>query len=284
MPANGCEAAVETMNILVCLNENYLPPLRVMLKSLYINNPGEAVAVWLLHRGIPAAELESLAYFCKAHGSKFYPIAVDDSLFCGAPAAKRYPQEMYYRLLAPQLLPPQMDRALYLDPDTLVINPLRPLYEMEMRGNLFAAAPHTGKTEFANEMNKVRLGTNHAYYNSGVLLVDLACGRKEVSHNRVSCYVREHGKALLLPDQDVLNGLYGKQTLELDDAVWNYDARNYSSYLLRSGGRADVDWVMQNTAILHFCGGAKPWKPGYSYRFGLLYKHYMQLAKQQIAT
>lgn len=35
---------------------------------------------------------------------------------------------------------------------------------------------------------------------------------------------------------------------------------------------------MSHTAILHFCGKAKPWKPNYFYRFGLLYQHYIQLA------
>lgn len=50
--------------------------------------------------------------------------------------------------------------------------------------------------------------------------------------------------------------------MPLEDAIWNYDARNYSSYLLRSGGVYDRQWVMQHTAILHFCGREKPWKPG----------------------
>lgn len=43
----------------------------------------------------------------------------------------------------------------------------------------------------------------------------------------------------------------------------------------------DLDWVIEHTAILHFCGKAKPWKKGYLYRFGLLYKHYEQLTRHQ---
>ena len=37
---------------------------------------------------------------------------------------------------------------------------------------------------------------------------------------------------------------------------------------------------MEHTAILHFCGKAKPWKPGYVYRFGVLYHHYAQLTRR----
>jgi len=269
---------MDSISILVTLDENYLPPLRVMLISLFVNNPGEKIEVWLLHRSIPEMEINILGEFCENYGAALHPIRVDGSLFSSATANSRYPQEMYYRLLAPHLLPGTLGRVLYLDPDTMVINPLRPLWNLEMQGFLFAAAAHTGKTEFANDVNRIRLGTEHDYFNSGVLLIDLVRGRKEIDPQEVFRYAGEHKNELLLPDQDILNGLYGSRILELNDVIWNYDARNYSSYFLRSAGQANIDWVMQNTVILHFCGGAKPWKPLYRHRFGILYKHYMQMA------
>lgn len=110
--------------------------------------------------------------------------------------------------------------------------------------------------------------------------MDLAACRRKIDPQEVFSFVEKHGKELVLPDQDVLNAMYGNRVMELDDYIWNYDARHYNSYLLLSSGVADLDWVIRNTAILHFCGRAKPWKPGYVYRFGLLYKHYMRLAEQ----
>ena len=187
---------------------------------------------------------------------------------------------MYYRLLAPHLLPEQIKRILYIDPDTLIINPIRPLWETDLQGNLFAAAAHTGKTELANNVNQLRLGTAHNYYNSGVLLMDLELGRKEIIPELIFRYVEQHSKELILPDQDILNAMYGKRILPLEDVIWNYDARNYSNYMFRSNGAYDVPWVMQHTAILHFCGKEKPWNPRYIHRFGILYQHYMQLARQ----
>ena len=166
---------------------------------------------------------------------------------------------------------------IYLDPDILIINSLRPLWETDLRGNLFGAAAHTGMTELANRVNRVRLDSGSDYYNSGVLLMDLSAGRREIRPEEIFRFVEERGMELLLPDQDLLNALYGRRILPLDDALWNYDARNYNNYLLRSGGICDLDWVMEHTAILHFCGKAKPWKKGYFYRFGVLYKHYARL-------
>ena len=268
------------MELLVTVDKNYIPPLQVMLTSLHMNNPGEDVELYLLHSRLQEKELEPLEKQCGRLGYKFFPVKIEDSWFSQAPVTKQYPREMYYRLLAPCFLPQKLHRTLYLDPDILVINSLRPLWETDMKGRLFAAAAHTGKTNLANNINQVRLGTTNKYFNSGVLLINLDQGRKEILPEEIFQYAGEHAKELLLPDQDILNAVFGSRTLELDDYLWNYDARNYSTYLLRSGGVCDMDWVMGNTGILHFCGKTKPWQAGYIHRFGILYKHYMQINRR----
>ena len=96
--------------------------------------------------------------------------------------------------------------------------------------------------------------------------------------------VREHlqtgaGK-LLLPDQDVFNVLYGHRTLQIDDAIFNYDVRYFSAYLLKSDGQHTMNWVMRNTVFLHFCGRHKPWKNMCLSRFSALYQQYMNLAQK----
>ena len=266
--------------LLTTLDQNYLPQLQVLLTSISMNNPKDTFVLILLHSGIPEKAMEGVRRQCGAYGYSFLPIRVDDALFQGAPVTRQYPREMYYRLLAPHLLPDQIKRVLYLDPDILVINPLRPLWEMDLQGKLFAAAAHTGVTELANGINQLRLGTEQDYYNSGVLLMDLETGRREIVPQEVFQYVEQHRKELILPDQDILNALYSEKILPLEDVLWNYDARNYSNYLLRSGGRYDLRWVMEHTAILHFCGKEKPWKPKYIHRFGILYQHYVQLTRR----
>lgn len=266
------------MNILITLDENYFPRLRVLLTSLKMNDPGEHFDIYLLYSGLSERMLRAVERWYRAAGYEFHPIRMDGDLFENAPVSSRYPTEMYYRLLASRLLPQELNRIIYLDPDILVINPLRPLWETNMSGWLFGAAAHTGKTELANDVNRLRLGVEHDYYNSGVLLMDLELGREEIIPEEIFRYVEEHRMELLLPDQDLLNAMFGERIFPLDDAVWNYDARNYNNYVMRSSGKYNVKWVMENTAILHFCGKAKPWKPGYIYRFGVLYQHYEQLA------
>ncbi len=271
---------MEPIQLLVALDEAYLPQLKVLLCSIKINNPNEIVNVHLIHSSIREEYICNLDSYCTNLSYTLNAITIDDDLLKDAPTSSRYPKEMYYRLLAAFVLPQDMKRILYLDPDILVINALRPLWELDLEGNLFAAAAHTGLTELANTVNRVRLGTDHDYYNSGVLLINLDLAREVINRDHLFEYVNEHRFELLLPDQDVLNGLYGSKTLDIKDEIWNYDARKYNSYLVRSIGEFDEQWIIKNTVILHFCGSAKPWKPNYSYRFGILYLHYMKLAEQ----
>lgn len=271
------------MNLLLTLDENYLLPCKVMLDSFFASNPQEKdVTVYLLHSAIPDGKLAELEAFCAAFGAKLIPIAVEPTLFENAPTSKRYPKEMYYRLLSPLILPRQVERVLYLDPDMLIINPLLPLWKQNLGGKVFAAAAHTGLTEMANEINQRRLDTEHEYFNSGVMLIDLKAARSLVTAEDVFRCVSEHEKELILPDQDVFNMLYGKQTLPVEDVLWNYDVRNYAKYLIRSSGSHDLNWVMDNTAVLHFCGKNKPWHADYKNPFGMLYLHYQNLTLRKL--
>lgn len=150
---------MNTISILTALDENYLSQLQVLLTSIYLNNPGEQIALWLLHSGLSQESLVPVRRQCRAYRYTFLPVQIDGLFFRDAPVNRRYPKEMYYRLLAPYFLPDTMDRVLYLDPDILIINPLRELWETDFGGKLFAAAAHTGMTELIGGVNRLRLGS-----------------------------------------------------------------------------------------------------------------------------
>lgn len=269
-----------TLEIVVTCDEGYLGPLRTMLLSLRANNRAESIRVWLLHRGIPQVALESLAVFCGHIEIELAPRMVDQALFAHARSSERYPQEMYYRMLAPHVIDANIDRALYLDPDILIINPLTPLFDIELGACVFAAASHTDAIHPATALNNVRLNTSEVYFNTGVILMDMRRAKALIDPDEIFAFAMEHERKLLFPDQDIFNALYGERTLPVPDRVWNYDARKYLDNIIRTGGEATLDWVMNNTAILHFCGRDKPWAPKYRGQFAALYKHYATLARR----
>lgn len=269
-------------NILATVDSNYLYPLKIMLKSLFMNNPKEPFSIYLVHSSISAQQLESLETFIASEGHEFHPIQIDEELFSEAPTLLHYTKTMYYRLLAHKFLPQTIDRILYLDPDILVINPIRELYELDLEGYLYAAADH--RTMPIVEINKIRFNPFdlEAYYNSGVLLMNLALQREVIDEKDIFNFVKKYHSKLIMPDQDIMNALYSKKIKGIDEVKYNYDARFYNIYKLKSNGKVDMDYVMNHTVILHFCGKKKPWRKNYSGKFYSLYKHYEKITKDTI--
>ena len=141
-------------NILVTLDRNYLPVLRVMLHSLAQSDPEGDFTVYAVHNSLTEQDLQRLhALFPRVHPVS---VKVPEGLLAGAPVSDRYPTEMYYRLFAAHYLPQQLDRILYLDPDLVVLNSLRKLYEIDFGDNLFAAASHIESRAF-RDLNRLRL-------------------------------------------------------------------------------------------------------------------------------
>lgn len=275
-----------TINLLVTLDKNYLQPLRVMLKSLFSNNSGEVFKIFMLHSDIPVEECDRLDIFCRAHGSSLSAVQVPDGAFADAPVLRHYTKAMYYRLLAFQLLPQEIKKILYLDPDILVLNPVRPLYEVDINDYLYAAAMHSAYGSITKYLNQIRLQNPNleGYFNSGVLLMNLENQRREISDKELFEYVEQYHNLLILPDQDAINALYGEKILPVDDTVYNYDVRHYVLYSLTSGGEKDLDWVINNTVFLHFCGKHKPWHKAGINKFTALYKHYMVITERTLSA
>ncbi|WP_283583778.1 glycosyltransferase family 8 protein [Limosilactobacillus difficilis] len=267
------------MNLLFSIDESYIPHLATVLLSIHANTPQCHFDIYVISDQ-PLGDREQLARFCQQLGMNFHPIIVDPDDFTDAPVTERYPQTIYYRLLAHQYLPKNLERILYLDADVLCINDLRPLYQTDLRGYLYASAIHTNLTNTTEVINRIRLQNfeSKGYYNSGVLLMNLAAIRQNVRANDIFDYIRNH--VLLLPDQDVLNALYGERIKSVPDQLYNFDTRKLATYQTISFGEWNLDWVIKKTVILHYCGRDKPWQVNLNHgKFTALYKHYDHLTQ-----
>lgn len=265
------------MNLLFAIDDNFVQQLETVLLSIHLNTKSQEFNIYVLQKKRLAKEAE-LAAFCKQLKMTYHPVMVKQSLFENAPVTDRYPTTIYYRLLAHQMLPQALHKILYLDADILCINDLSPLYNTALGNNLFASAIHASLTNTTDVINKIRLQNFGAdgYYNSGVLLMNLDLMRQEVDANQIFDYIRRH--ILLLPDQDVLNALYSERIKTILDQLYNFDTRNGKIYETISLGEWDLDWVIKNTVILHYCGREKPWLPTKnSGRLTALYKQYFHM-------
>ncbi|MCH5464698.1 glycosyltransferase family 8 protein [Levilactobacillus sp. HBUAS51416] len=274
----------DEINLLVTLNSGYVEPLKTMLYSVYVNNPDEHIHLWLLHASLTATEVAAIQQLTTAFGWTLSNEKVATDFAAGVPLIKRYPREMYFRLLSGQILPTTVKRVIYLDPDLLVINALRPLWEIDLQGHMLAAAVHRGVTGIVDSVNQLRLGTKTSYFNSGVLVMDLEQARAKIKLADITTAIDQHESELILPDQDILNFLYGADILEIPEEIWNYDTRKYLSYQTRSLNQHDIHWVMAHTVILHYCGTPKPWEAASDSKFTSLFLYHQQQLQRFMPT
>ena len=261
---------LNAINILVTLDENYLPYLNVMLSTLLRFNPDCTFDVYLLHTSIGRSAMEPTERVL-GNAGRLIPIKVHDLGLEDAPTTSRYPKEIYYRIFAAQYLPDTLERVLYLDPDLVVNGSILPLYQMDMENYYFAAASHTGA--FLQKMNTLRLDMDEdsPYINSGVMLMNLSLLRKEQNFEDVFRFIEKRKNLLVLPDQDIISGLYGSRIYALDAFRYNMTERLYQIHAPFEKG-FDLDWVRKNSVIIHYCGRNKPWKENYIGQLDVFYK------------
>ena len=180
------------MNLLFCINGGYTGPLLDCLDSIVLHGGEKHYDVYLLSSDLAEETQQQLCRQVPAAVAMHF-ISVPRELFEDFPETGRYPQEIYYRLAAPLLLPPELDRILYLDADIVVINPLGPLYRSDFEGNLFMACTHT--RELLTRANSHRLGLEEPvpYINTGVILMELNGLRREIDLGELIRHGRERG-------------------------------------------------------------------------------------------
>lgn len=257
------------MNILVTLDSNYVPHLIVMLKSLMFSNPDTDFDIYVAHSSLTQKDFKQMEQNVDPTRTKIHPVTVNNSLFENAPILKRTAKETYFRLLVTEYLPKEVDRILYIDPDTVVINPLDSLYNIRFGSNLLAAAGHTrGLVEKLNHL-RLHIGKNKKYVNAGIMMMNVEEMRRSVKTQDIFSYISKNGKKLYLADQDVINGMFWDRTINIDPCLYNLDEKTVYYHKIDPAS----GWIENNTVIVHFNGSEKPWKDEYN---GVLAPYYFR--------
>lgn len=249
------------MNILFTTNNNYLVHVFETIRSLETDNPGNH-QIYIISNDVKDEDITKYKKFLK-YEHHFEVINITDEDLKGAPISKRYPRVIYYRLFAAQLLPETIDKILYLDPDIIVKGNLDELYQMEMHDNLFVGSSNI--KGFLLRFNQVKNGArkNYQYINTGVLLMNLKEMRKVIKSTDIYTFIKNKKYVLTLPDQDIINALYGNRIITVDALKYNLSDRAITLYNLKHRKKIDMHWVKENTIIIHYLGRNKPWKDNY---------------------
>ena len=264
------------MNLLFCINPKFRELLLQCLRSIAKHGGEAQYEAYILHSDLSEADM-AVIQAQAAPCFRFHFVRVDPKDFDGFPESDRYPRQIYYRLASPLLLPETLDRILYLDVDTIVINPLREFYDTDFEGSGYIACTHIREalTKFNDRRLKVPDGS--PYVNTGVLLLNLPLLREMLTMEQIKETALQKVSSFLLPDQDLLTVMHGQLIRLADPQRYNLSDRILNLYNMDpTHPKHDESWVRENTVIIHFCGKNRPWLPHYVGTLGVFYRELME--------
>ena len=250
------------MNILLAPNNYYVMPSVVLLQSLF-DVTEEQLDIYLMYSDLSDGNFNKLESFITDHGGRFHALPVSAQTFDEANVSGHITQETYYRLLAQDLLPAELERVLYLDADIIVTGSLKEFYYMSFDNTdggpcYYVVCEGPGVSKRAREVyDNLEISYEYPYFNEGVLLINLSLLRENYDTKTFLEYVRCKGKSLKNHDQDALNALFY-------DKVKYVDWHIYNQTILHISDINEAKNRLEKAKIIHYAGPDKPWNYTYS--------------------
>ena len=258
---------LESINILCATDDNYAPYCGIMLTSLFESNRDCRFLVFILIGGhLTRADHKKFRKLEQKYNCVITFITIDDRALdkCQINSQRDIDNHAwvskatYYRLLASDILPNDVQKVIYLDCDIVVVGDIKPLWKMDLSEKAIA-----GVMDCDEKNNRIRIGnpTRSNYINAGVSLYNLDYWRKNHLRDRFFECAQDEEANLLLMDQDVVNKvLFDKMVLVPER--FNFQVAFFSIPFWDSFSECYRQTIISENkvvAIIHYVGPIKPW-------------------------
>lgn len=241
------------INLFFSCDERLLLQSKVMIFSL-CSKTDENVTVHYFNIKLSEQKLKELELFVnKKCSAQLKVYNIDWHTFKDLPADDRIPYEAYSRLIAQFVLPEDVDRALWLDGDVVVLKDISEFYHQDFEGCPYVVCADIWDGTNGGDEIKEKLGISKEahWFNSGVMLMNLEKLRKETDMADILERCSKVRNNMTFHDQDLLNHIYADQ-IKLND--W----KKYNCQRLGNPKSLKIDYDHE-VVILHYSGIRKPW-------------------------
>jgi lipopolysaccharide biosynthesis glycosyltransferase len=267
-----CERAA----LVLAVDANYIRPASALLRSIHrFRRSREPLKVIVL---MQPWSRETVGQLYSAVPSRRLRLEVREARvdLGGLPLMHHLTAAAYLRLLVPALCP-ELDRALYLDADMIVLRDLDDLLGCDLGGASLAAVRDLGHPYLGRRLAElpasatriVGLDPRREYFNSGLLVMDLRAWRREGITGQCLELLREHRASIRYLDQDPLNMVFAGRWFQLDQR-WNVFpfTELLATGTLRYRGeqvlpRRSLPGLEADAFAIHYVTVLKPWRPGF---------------------
>ena len=274
------------MNIIYACDDCFAEIMGISMLSLFDSNKNaDEIIVYILDSGITDSNKEKLFSVADKYSRRIVFLSVD-GLLDKKMKQKRGSLATFSRLYAAQLLPEDIDTALYLDCDILVLDDLSEMYNTEIDGYYGAAVK-----DCVSEMHKKSVGLlpSDNYFNAGVYLMNIRKWRNAAVSEKAALFSQKYNNRVPYADQGILNGVTAKKTkcLELKyncyTILYDFDYKHLMLFRKPSGyySEAEIADFKKAPAIIHFTTcflSLRPWVSGCNHPYAAKWRMYKEMS------
>ncbi|GAC1655242.1 MAG: glycosyltransferase family 8 protein [Gemmatimonadaceae bacterium] len=261
MPPDGAGRERPIIHVCCAADGPYIPHSAAMIHSVLAHRGQYGAHIHYLHGSdLEENTIDLLRALVEDSGGTISFLAFNDHEVARLPFNLQSSAAAWYRMVLPELLP-EVDRVIYLDADTIVVDSLQPLWQVDVSGSLIGAVTNVLPPGMLKRPAQLGLAGPEAYFNAGVLLFNLDEIRRRGLVSELREYALQHGGDLLWRDQDVLNLVLGGSRVRLHPR-WNVMngmlSFEWASDVL---GADALEEARSDPGIRHFEGplASKPW-------------------------
>ena len=272
------------MNIILATDDNFVQHCCVTISSILKNN--EEVNLYILSEGLSnqnkdiiASVVDSLngnAVFCNV------PTKIVEDFPMPKTASSHISIATYYRLFITELLPIEVEKAIYLDCDIVVKGSLKKLWDTDISEySLGAVYQDLGWSDHENSWSRLGISRQLGYFNAGVLLINIKRLRQNAFYAKALDFIAKHYDSIVSHDQDVLNVLLSEDTMPLE-CKWNFIPLFMKKNLTKEEFTSRCKYLEELNSncfepiVIHFVSKPKPWQFGCTHPYRQEYYKYLK--------
>lgn len=251
-----------SVNVVFTIDQKFLQHFSVAIVSLLENNRDLSFNIYVIHDIENRERLsQDIAFIEQRYGIKITLIYLDNSIFEHFRVSLHYSKAVYFRLLFPEILPKDIDKALFLDSDLVVTGSLKELVEYEFEpGEYLLAVDDAEVGSHIERLNDMGFPVKR-YFNAGVMFINLKAWRDDNVSEKFIEMANKYMDQLAWWDQDILNMYFYDG--------WKYMDNKYNAIHLRKK-------LNKVPVIVHYAGPSKPWLYIHDHPYKSLYWKYIK--------
>lgn len=252
------------MNIILASDDNFVQHCCVTMVSILTHN--KDVNFYLLTEGLKKNNEAILLSNVEKYGGTLHFCKVSTEIVESFPLPKEGASHItiatYYRLLVCELLPQNIDKAIYMDCDIIVRGSLLDLWNYNIEDKAIGAVFQPQEEAVRNNSYELlEYSSEYGYFNAGVLLINLKYWRSNNLTRTFLDYIKQNYSKLYQHDQDVLNAVLHNNVVALNN-TWNCTSLFFSKRSWTYPSFINYRNNPDNPTVVHFVSKPKCWDYG----------------------